>query len=267
MQAKKSLGQNFLTSQSALSKIVEAARLTGEEIVLEIGPGKGVLTEKLLKEARKVVAIEKDHRLIPLLKERFQTEIEVGVLELREGDILEISPEMLSFQDKSFVVVANIPYYITGELLRRLLSGKIQPSRAIFLLQKEVAERIACLPAGRPGKKGKESLLSLSVKAYGKPRFVATVPRGAFSPAPNVDSAILSIEDISKGFFDAITEERFFEVLKLSFGQKRKQLIGNLKAMAPREKLESLFSSLGLPLTVRAEDLSLATWKQLILGL
>lgn len=259
MEAKKSLGQNFLTSQGALRKILSASQLSGEEIVLEIGPGKGILTEQLLSAAKKVIAVEKDNRLIPLLTEKFEAELQKGSFLLHEGDILDIDLENIGLFDHAFTVVANIPYYITGELLRRLLSGKIQPNRAILLLQKEVVERIA--------RSKKESLLSLSIKAYGKPTYVATVPRGSFSPAPTVDSAILSIESISRDFFDTISQERFFEVIKLGFGQKRKQLIGNLRSFAPREELESVFLSLNLPLTVRAEDLQLGSWKTLILAL
>ncbi|MES3005666.1 MAG: rRNA adenine dimethyltransferase family protein, partial [Patescibacteria group bacterium] len=190
--AKKSLGQNFLRSTKALRQIVEAAHLSEGEIVVEIGPGEGVLTAELLGAKAKVLAIEKDDRLIPILSERFKVEINNGSLKLIPGDALNLESilEENALKQGGFKIVANIPYYITGALLPLILGGKIQPSLTVVLVQKEVAIRVLA-------RNHKESILSMSIKAYGKPRIVDYVPAGAFVPAPNVDSAILCVENIS----------------------------------------------------------------------
>lgn len=264
--AKKSLGQNFLISHTALAKIVASAELRETETVLEVGPGKGALTKRLLEHAKKVLAVEKDRRLIPILEETFASAIAMGKLTLIEADILTIDLQELGLRSGEFTVVANIPYYITGKLLRKLLSDDIQPNRIVLLLQKEVAQRIAGLSADRRDQQ-KESLLSLSTKAYGEATYVATVPRGAFTPIPKVDSAILKIDEISRDFFAEIDESSFFALLKLGFGKKRKQLIGNLSSHTSRNKLASIFVTLNLPLTTRAEDIPLATWGNLFKAL
>lgn len=254
---KKSLGQNFLKSKQALSQIVEAADITANDIVLEIGPGKGVLTEKLLFFGGKVVAVEKDRELIEVLKEKFKSEIENNRLDLIEGDILEFDPKVLSFyKDLTYKVVANIPYYITGAILRKFLEGDHKPESMVLLVQKEVAERIVA-------KGGKESILSLSVKAFGAPKYVAKVPKKYFSPAPKVDSAIISIEDISTKRLKSLPESAFFEVVKAGFAHKRKILIKNLETLAQRAKLDEIFEKLSISKKVRSEDVPFESWAQL----
>jgi 16S rRNA (adenine1518-N6/adenine1519-N6)-dimethyltransferase len=261
---KKSLGQHFLHSQGALDAIVEASTVAGEDVVLEIGPGKGVLTEALLLKAKKVVAVEKDHRLIPFLEEKFAAEIKAGKLILIEKDILEFDPKEIRAYASSYKLVANIPYYITGALLRKFLGATFQPERMVVLLQKEVAERIVA-------RDKKESLLSMSVKVYGRPLYIKTVLAGSFVPPPNVDSAILLIESISKSFFSGGSEERFFEILRAGFAHKRKVLRGNLQALAekiqPAEKITDIFTKLGIDQKARAEDLELNDWQAIAAAL
>ncbi len=216
MRAKKSLGQHFLKSPKALALMVEASNIEKNETILEIGPGEGVLTNELLAHTKKVVAVEKDKELIKLLEGKFKKEIAEKKLKLIEGDILDFEPELFfSGENETYKLVANIPYYITGEILRKFLGNPHQPKQAVLLVQKEVAERIVA-------RNHKESVLSLSVKSYGTPTIVGKVPRGAFSPAPTVDSAIISIVDISKKFFDPFQEERSFEILQAGFPHKRK---------------------------------------------
>ncbi len=256
---KKSLGQNFLVNKGILKIIIDASDIKPEEIVLEIGPGKGTLTEKLLATGAKVIAIEKDDRLIPILKTKFENELKESKLFLVHGDILE--QDLLKIAGMhSYKVVANIPYYITGSLIRFLLSSKYQPTSIILMLQKEVAKRIA---AGD----GKESLLSLSVKVYGTPKYVKTVSRGSFSPPPNVDSAILSITNISKDFFRDFSEEEFFTILHAGFSSKRKKVINNLQVLFPKNALEQAFFDNSVDLGARAETLNLKTWSFLIKAL
>lgn len=248
IKSKKSLGQNFLTSGKVVEDILAAANVSESDTILEVGPGKGILTEALLKKAAKVIAVEKDERLKDFLQEKFAAEIEVGKLGLIFGDILQYQGDAL-MGEGGYKVVANIPYYITSNFLRKFLSDKPegeQPSLMVLMVQKEVAERIV-------GKK--ESLLSVSVKAYGNPKIVRKVSAGSFSPSPKVDSAVLKISDISKEFFENITEEKFFEVVKKGFSSKRKMLKGNLGVSG-----ETLLSC-GIEEKARAEDVPLERWK------
>lgn len=246
------LGQHFLTSRSALAAIIDAADISPDETVLEIGPGKGVLTEALLKKGVRVIAVEKDQGLAEILNTQLLRYIAAHRLTIVSADIREVSPLSLGLRGGTYKVVANIPYYITGEILRHFLESDAQPRSMTLLVQDEVARRVA---TGT-----KESILSLSVKVYGTPRYVKKVPRGAFSPAPRVDSAIIHIEDISKKNFSGIDEKHFFTILRAGFSARRKQLIGNLSALAPRAQLEVIFSTLGLLPTARAEDVSLRGW-------
>ena len=264
MQAKKSLGQNLLKSKSAINKIILSSDLNKDDVVLEIGPGEGILTEQILKIVKKVFVVEKDDRLIPFLKEKFDKEIKEEKLEIIHGDILE---ENLNFLPKKYKLVANIPYYITGQIIRKFLENppaETQPSLITLLVQKEVAERIVARPARRGGGDKKESLLSISVKVYGDPKIEGAVPRGSFSPIPKVDSAIISIKNISKNNFSEIKEKDFFEVLHAGFAHKRKQLIPNLSNLFEREGLLETFKDLKINTKARAEEISTENWLKIV---
>jgi 16S rRNA (adenine1518-N6/adenine1519-N6)-dimethyltransferase len=289
-RAKKSLGQNFLKSESALREIIKAGEITGEDLILEIGPGKGVLTKKLLEKTEQVVAVEKDRSLCELLREKFSKEISEGKLILTEEDILDLeiseifsdSPRKSSTEDFlcpsspllprvhsrispsissknilrnfNYKIIANIPYNITGAILKKFLTTDNQPERMVLLVQKEVAERIVA-------RDGKENLLSISVKVYGEPKMIMKVPARYFSPAPKVDSAIISIKNISRRNFtkNKIDEEKFWEILRAGFAHKRKKLSSNLKNLKKISKPE-LNLILG---NKRAEDLTLKDWIEL----
>lgn len=248
---KKSLGQHFLTSEKIVDDIVEASEIDNHDTILEIGPGKGVLTAALLKKAGHVVAIEKDRELIPFLKKKFSEQIADERLTLIEGDIMLLHlPDVIH---ENFKVVANIPYYITGALLRMLLEIDNQPESITFLVQKEVAHRIVA-------RDGKESILSMSVKAYGTPKYVEKVPARYFKPEPNIDSAILVVKGISKKNFIDVSEDQYFETVKTGFAHKRKLLINNLETLHPKRVLERKFRSCEVSLDARAEDVSLQKW-------
>lgn len=242
IRAKKSLGQNFLMHARIAERIALVAKLAPDSVVFEIGPGTGMLTRELLKRAGKVIAIEADHELFEKLQTDFAREIAENRLELILGDIRAFD---ISTLPKDYALVANIPYYLTGEIFRMFLASTNQPSTMTLLVQKEVAERIA--------RSKKESILSLSVKAYGAPKLEFTVPRGAFKPAPKVDSAVLTVRDISrKNFADKKAEERFFALIHAGFAHKRKFVRKNL--------LEAKLPSGDIPEKSRAEDLSLEQW-------
>lgn len=251
---KKSLGQNFLKSDKIAQEIVEAGEVGAEDVVLEVGPGRGILTAELLKKAKKVIAVEKDEQLVEFLKEKFKEEIKNRKLEIVSKDILKFNPSDCQLSAGGYKIIANIPYYITSYFLRTFLEGDNQPSVMVLMIQKEVAERIVA-------KDKKESLLSISVKAFGEPKIIRKVPAGFFSPAPKVDSAVLKIGNISKNFFKDIGEQNFFETVKKGFSQKRKMLTNNLKAD------KSVFTTCGIDEKARAEDVFLDQWKCLTINL
>ena len=260
VKAKKSLGQHFLRSKGAVRKIVVAAEIMPRETVLEIGPGRGVLTEALLLAGACVVAVEKDSELIPELSEKFSQEVSAGRLTLLEGDILDERLQkklfpILGGKTAKYKVVANIPYYITGALFRLFLEKLRQPTRLVFLVQKEVAEQIV-------SRNGKEGILSLSIKAFGTPKYVAKVPKESFSPKPKVDSAIIAVTDISRDRLKGVSEAQFFKVVKAGLGAKRKMLLGNLSKSLniPKDELEKVFHKLDIPPTSRGEDLPIEKW-------
>ena len=250
---KKSLGQHWLTNQYWLEKMAEAAEIEPQDTVLEIGPGQGTLTDTLLKKPGRVVAIEKDHRLIPVLKEKFASELNRGQLKLISGDILDLNPKELGTSDLK--VVANIPYYLTGKILSGLLSGDPKPKTMVLMIQKEVARRCLGEPATK-NKHAQNNLLSISISAYGQIKYLATVKRGNFSPPPKIDSAIIKIDHIDRQKFvsSGVPEDLFFQTLKTGFGQKRKLLSKNLAC--PPEVL----SECAIPEKARAENLSLEEW-------
>lgn len=247
IKAKKSLGQNFLKSETAILDIIEAASLSSPDVVVEIGPGKGVLTEALLKKAGKVIAVEKDDRLIDCLKEKFSEEIESGKLILVHEDILDFNPSGYKLKAVGYKLIANIPYYITGLIMRKFLEGEVPPSKIVLMVQKEVAERIVA-------RDKKESILSISVKIFGRPKLVKKISASCFSPRPKVDSAILLIENISSPFQNLTEKEKFFEILKKGFSHKRKLLRRNLGGT------DENLSACGINVNVRPENLSVSNW-------
>lgn len=277
-RAKKSLGQNFLTSQSAKRLIVETADIKSRDIILEIGPGKGALTElileKVLLDGGKFIAVEKDDSLFTFLSEKFNDQINKGVFTLIHGDILDTHVQENIFSllgNKTYKIIANIPYYITGEIIRTFLTSSKQPSDMVLLVQKEVAERIT---ARSRGKDIGESILSLSVKAYGNVTYIDTVKAKYFSPQPKVDSAIIFISNISRKFFENNSAERnsvqeqedkFFAIVKAGFAHKRKKLVGNLVEKGHmKEKIVAALISQKISIDVRAEELKITDWKNLI---
>ncbi len=280
---KKSLGQNFLRDPNILGKIADFAEIEKTDIVLEVGPGEGLLTQVLLTKAERVIAIEKDNELADKLKEKFSKEIEQGKLIVVAGDILELQSHQCTdifllenscvaslqsssqgisefadskYFDKGYVLVGNIPYYITGAIFKKFLEEvENKPKSITFVIQKEVAERIMA-------KDGKESILSISIKAYGEPKYGGVIKAGSFYPKPKVDSAIISIRGISSEKISEHTK-KFFEILKLGFAHKRKLLIRNLGEIAGERSLKEIFEKCEIDEKARAEDLKVEDWVNL----
>jgi len=228
-----------------------------------------------------VVAIEKDDELFDLLKTKFEKEVASGQLILIHDDILNFEPEKFNLDTGKYKLIANIPYNLTGIILRKFLETNIQPEKIVLLVQKEVAERIvgSRRHGVSAGEKIKESVLSISVKTYGIPRYVETVKAGSFAPMPKVNSAIIIVDKISKEFFQQIihdtppvdteclqggcVEKEFFELVRGGFRSKRKKLSSNLSTVFEKSKIKKVFTELNLDESLRAEDVKIETWQKL----
>lgn len=255
----KSLGQNFLLDETVLEQMVKTADIGAHDTVLEIGPGLGFLTDVLGQKAGRVVALEKDRGLAKHLEQNYQA----GKVQIVAGDVLRLNlPELLAKQAVAeYKLVANIPYYITSAIIKLFLTTERQPQSMTLLVQQEVAERICAAP-------GEMSVLALSVQLLGEPQTVMKVPRTAFYPAPDVDSAILHIAGIGKRFADE-EYRKFFRLIKIGFAAKRKKLVNNLSngLQIPRAEVEKVLIARGLSADIRAQDLSPEDWVGLVKGL
>lgn len=251
IKPKKSLGQNFLHDPNALEKIVQTAALTPDSVVLEIGPGTGNLTRLLARDAAQVVAVETDERLIPLLRQEFGTDERVRLV---HGDILTLPVRDL-VGDQPYVVVANLPYYITSAILRHLLESEHRPARLVLTVQSEVADRLVAGP-------GDMSLLANSVQFYGWPEVVTRLNAAAFWPRPDVESAVVRIDVYEQPPVDVPDDSAFFRVVKAGFSQKRKQLRNALAGGLQIDKQQAgeLLETAGIDARRRAETLSLEEW-------
>lgn len=255
--AKKGLGQNFLIDREALEKIVEASELKEKELVIEIGPGPGVLTDELVKKTDQVVAVEMDDRLAELLQARMEKAgQEVKVI---HNDILKVNIDAI-VEKKPYKVIANIPYYITSKILELFLAREHRPELIVLLVQKEVAERICA-------KQGEMSVLAVSVQLFGQPELVGVVKPDSFFPAPKVDSAILRVRSNQGGpkLKDKEEEKRFFRTVHIGFAARRKTLANNLMVgfRLERNKVVDIIISMGFKETVRAQELSVNDWVKL----
>lgn len=265
LKARKKLGQHFLVDAEALATMASAAELKADDIVIEVGPGLGVLTEELVKQAGGVIAVELDDRLAEILKKKLSAVPNFTVV---NRDILKVTPqELLSEQvavntlggkPLSYKVVANLPYYITAAVLRYFLEALPQPSVIVVMVQKEVAEAIAA-------RQGKMSLLSVSVHFYGNPEIVRIVPSASFYPPPEVDSAILKIKIYDKPRLDVVDIDGFFNLIRAGFTASRKQLPNSLAQglKCTKEEVVSLLEEAQIDLKRRAETLSLEEWGKL----
>jgi len=255
LRPSKGLGQNFLVDPAALEKIVAAAGLTPDDVVLEVGAGLGTLTRRLAQEAGRVVAVELDRRLIPVLES-----VLAGLdnVTLVQGDILALDPAAL-FQPPTsnlqYKVVANLPYYITSAVLRHLLEAALKPQRMVLTVQREVAERIVAKP-------GQMSLLAVSVQFYGQPRLLFRLKPGSFYPSPEVESAVVRVDLHPTPPVPVEETAAFFRVVRAGFAQRRKQLRNTLAAglRQPPEEVADRLREAGVDPRQRAEALSLEEW-------
>jgi 16S rRNA (adenine1518-N6/adenine1519-N6)-dimethyltransferase len=251
----KSLGQNFLIDQSILDKIIEGSELTKDDYVLEIGPGMGSMTQKLCESAGKVVAVEIDKNLLPVLKVTLEEYDNVTII---NHDILKLDLKKVfeeHFGDKKVKVIANLPYYITTPIIMKLLEDKLNLQSITIMVQKEVGDRIKAAPGGK-----EYGALSVAVQYYARPSQVLLVPPHSFIPQPEVDSIVLKLDILTNPAVEVESESLFFRVVKASFGQRRKTLLNALTAGnlgLTKEQLRDVLKSVDVEENRRGETLSL----------
>ena len=250
IKPSKKLGQNFLIDRDVLRKIIQAADLKPSDIVLEIGPGLGILTIELAKSAKKVIAVEKDKKMCEILKQTLDVR-NVRNVRIVNNDILNTKYEL---PNTKYKLVANLPYYITSPVIRKFLEAENKPKEMILMVQKEVGQRICS--------KDKMSLLSVAVQFYAKPEIISYVSKKSFYPQPKVDSAIIKIVPQP---FPKIDTKKFFNLVKAGFSSKRKFLINNLsrELKIVNCKLKIVFDQIELGQKLRAENLSIQNWLKL----
>jgi 16S rRNA (adenine1518-N6/adenine1519-N6)-dimethyltransferase len=253
LRARKGLGQHFLIDGGVLETIIAAAALKNDDVVVEVGPGLGVLTKELAQRAGAVIAIELDDNLAALLKKTLKSFPNVNVI---NGDVLKIAPSSLA-EGQNYKVVANLPYYITSPVLRHFLETKAKPQTMVVMVQKEVAEAIAAKP-------GDMSLLSVSVQFYGEPKIITVVSPQSFYPAPEVSSAVVKINVYPKPKVE-VEEKGFFDTVRAGFSAPRKQLANSLAKGLGREKAEVLpfLQKAKIDPSRRAETLTIEEWAEL----
>jgi len=255
LKARKRLGQNFLTDRNVLGKIIRAAELSADDVVVEVGPGLGILTSALADKVKKVFAIELDTELSTLLKKRLAAQANVEVI---NADILDVDLEQNIRPVSEYKVVANLPYYITSPVLRYFMENRLRPSLMVMMVQKEVAEAIVA-------RSGKMSLLAVSIHVYSRPRIIARVPARCFYPRPKVDSAVIRFDILPQPAVRVDDINAFFDMVRRGFSTPRKQLrnsLANGYNVKPGA-VDSYLKSAGIDARRRAETLALEEWERL----
>jgi len=248
-------GQNFLVDEKVLEKIIESANLKKDDVVLEIGAGFGTLTERLAQKAGKIITVESDRGILPILRRNLENYKNVEII---EKDVLSVVNYESKIMNYEYKIVANLPYQITSIVLRKFLENEPRPNEMMVMMQKEVAERICAIS-------GEMSILAVSVQFFGQPEIIQIVPRSSFYPTPEVDSAILRISRIkneSETNLKRMDAKDFFRVVKVGFSARRKQLHNNLAngLRLKSEEAKNILLDLGLDIQVRAQDLSVDDW-------
>lgn len=263
ISAKKNLGQNFLIDESVVENILTTSNINKEDLVIEIGPGLGTLTSKLVERAGKVICIELDSKMIEILDERFKL---YNNLKIINDDVLKIDLNQLINKEindfKSTKIVANLPYYITTPILMKLLEEKIDVKDITVMIQKEVAERLAC----KPGEKETGSI-TYTVWYYSNPKIITDVSKESFIPKPEVTSSVIKFEILDKPRINVKDEKKYFKLIKTAFLQKRKTLVNALingKIFDSKEEIENILDKIGLDKKIRGEKLTLEDYKKIL---
>lgn len=260
IHANKNLGQNFLVDDDTVSGIIEAANISKDDLIIEIGPGLGTITKELLERAGKVICIELDERMIEILNDRFSL---YDNFELINEDVLKVDLQTLINKEnmKTTKVVANLPYYITTPIIMKLLEERLDIETITVMIQKEVAERLVAEPG-----KGESGAITYGVHYYTKPKTVLQVPNTAFIPEPKVNSTVIQLEVQKEPTVKVSNEEKLFELIKIAFMQKRKTLVNaltNSNKYGDKEEVEKIIQQMGLDLRIRPEKLTLEQYAEL----
>jgi len=258
MSRRAKLGQVFLKNHKIIEKIAQSIEPKKDEVIIEIGPGKGELTEPLLQSGAKIIAIEKDPFLFNILKKEFSVYSNLTLINQDIRKFLKSKKFQEIIKNKDYKIVGNIPYYLTSYLLRLLMELKKKPVLVVLMVQKEVAQRIIA-------QKPKTNLLAVLVQFYFEPKLVQIVKKGNFSPVPKVDSAILKLIPYKNQYnSNFIFEKKFLKIVKAAFSHPRKTLVNNLKKIVKKEKILLFLKKNNFPFNIRAENLSLNEWLKLI---
>lgn len=256
ISANKKLGQNFLIDDEVIDGIIDASNVNKNDLVIEIGPGLGTLTKRLLENAGKVICIELDTRMIGILNDRFKF---YNNFEVINEDVLKVNLNKLINENKreelkNAKIVANLPYYITTPIVMKLLEDKLDIESITVMVQKEVADRLVDVPGGK-----NSGAITYGVNYYTEPEKVIDVPNTAFIPAPEVNSSVIKLNVLDKPSVEVEDEELLFKIIKIAFMQKRKTLLNGLTngKLASKEQIEKMLTDLGFDLKIRGEKLSL----------
>ncbi len=251
----KRLGQNFLVNKGVAEKVSKAADLKPDDIVLEIGPGIGNLTQELAQRTKKVIAVEKDYKMCEILKETLKDYKNVEII---QKDILSYKLHATSYK-----IVANLPYYITSPVIRMFLEAENPPETMVLIVQKEVAQRICASPP-------RMNLLAVSVQFYAEPKIISYISKNSFWPSPKVDAAIIKIVPRCSAYGSALFREQFFRIVKAGFSHPRKQLVNNLSTIdlpngvkLKKEQIKNHLLKNKIKPEQRAETLSIKDWLSL----
>ena len=254
IRADKSLGQNFLIDDEAIAGIVDAANITKDDLIIEIGPGLGTLTKELLEKAGKVICIELDKRMIDILKDRFSI---YKNFEIINNDVLKVNLNEIieNTKMKSTKIVANLPYYITTPIIMKLLEDRLNIETITVMIQKEVADRLVTNPG-----KGDTGAITYAIHYYTNPKKILEVPNTSFIPAPKVNSSVIKLEVLKNPKVQIENEGKLFDIIKTAFMQKRKTLVNaltNSNKYGSKEKIENVLTTLNVDLKIRPEKLTL----------
>lgn len=264
IHANKKLGQNFLIDENAVNKIVENAKISKCDLVIEIGPGLGTLTSRLLEKAGKVISVELDKNVLEILNDRFKlyNNFELINQDILKTDLKSLIKNNLNNQITNCKVVANLPYYITTPIIMKLLEEKLDLTSITVMVQKEVAERLTAIP----GKDKEAGAITYGIYYYSDARIVLNVPKSSFIPSPEVDSAVITLNILKSPRIKIDNEDNLFKIIKSAFSQKRKTLVNvlvNNKLCNSKEQAENILIELGLSQKVRGEELSLQDFADL----
>ncbi len=256
LRANKKLGQNFLINEEIINEIVEKADVQKNDVIIEIGPGLGSLTAKLLENAKKVIAIELDPDMSKILRERFSL---YDNFELIENDVLKVNSQEIIFEYESVKVVANLPYYITTPIIMKLLEDKLKLKSITVMVQKEVGERFCAKPNSK-----EYGAITISINYYTKPEVIIDVPKENFEPVPEVDSCVIKLDIRDVPPVSLKNEKEFFNLVKAGFSQRRKTINNSLASMGKtKEQVKNVLEKLNIDPKLRAENLTIEQFAEI----